>query len=119
MASPRRVAICQRCGMGFVVTDNYREFLSRRGANVIVPVQCPTCFWKAGPMPKQRGRVKWFSSRRQYGFIVTDRAQEVFFHQKQLLVGSKSALREGQAAQFHVRRASKGLEALNVELIAR
>jgi hypothetical protein len=35
------------------------------------------------------------------------------------LVGGESTPREGQAAQFHVRRAPKGLEAMNVELIAR
>lgn len=115
MANPRQVATCQRCGIGFLMTANYRSFLERWGARVIEPVQCLSCFLNAGPMPKQEGQVKWFSARKKYGFIISE--QELFFHQDQILGSHKSDPHEGQSARFHVRYALKGPEALNVELV--
>jgi len=98
-----------------MLTTTYRDLLGRRGAKVVTPVLCTTCFLRGGPLPKQRGRVKWFSPRRHCGFIVTGKGEEVFFHQHQLL--GDNEVREGQTAWFHVRYSVKGPEALNVELV--
>ena len=117
MSDARQIVVCQRCRIGFMVTPNYGEFLARWGARVIVPVLCPACFTKAGPLPKQQGKVKWFSSRKRYGFIVTKEGKDVFFHQNQLLSGSDGKPSNGQIARFHTRYTVKGLEALNVELV--
>jgi CspA family cold shock protein len=117
MANQHQVATCQRCGIGFMMTPNYRAFLERWGAHVIEPVQCLNCFLNAGPLPKQEGQVKWFSVRRKYGFIVGEHEQDVFFHQDQILRSRGAKPQEGQSARFHVRYALKGPEALNVELI--
>jgi cold shock CspA family protein len=116
MAEQKRAIVCQRCGMGFVVTDNYRKFLAKCGNDLIVPVQCLNCFWKEGPLPKQKGHIKWFSKRKRYGFIVTQE-QEVFFHQNQLLDNGEAKPTKEQPVRFHTRYTSKGQEALNVELI--
>ncbi len=116
MSNEHQTVICQQCGCGFMLTFAYRDFLQRRGARVAVPVQCMTCFSKAGPLPKQHGEVKWFSSRKHYGFITTGEGQDIFFHQNELVQGNGTAPHEGQAAQFHVRHSAKGLEAVNVEL---
>ena len=115
MSNQHQAAVCQRCGRGFMLTTTYRDLLGRRGAKVVTPVLCTTCFLKGGPLPKQRGRVKWFSPHKHYGFIVTGKGEEVFFHQHQLLGGNE--VREGQTAWFHVRYSVKGPEALNVELL--
>jgi CspA family cold shock protein len=72
---------------------------------------------KAGPMPKQRGEVKWFNAKKRYGFIVTTEGEEIFFHRRQILNGDGDEAREGQIVRFHVRQVTKGPEALNVELI--
>jgi CspA family cold shock protein len=117
MPDQLQVLVCQRCGRGFVLTSTYRDFLARRGAKVVKPVRCPTCFLKAGPVPKQRGKVKWFNPRRHYGFIITGEGEEVFFHQQQILGGNGDEAREGQTARFHMRYSAKGPEALNVELV--
>ena len=115
MSTQHQAAVCQRCGLGFILTTTYRDLLRRRGAKVVTPVLCTTCFLKGGPLPKQRGRVKWFSPHKHYGFIVTGKGEEVFSHQHQLLGGNE--VREGQTAWFHVRYSVKGPEALNVELL--
>jgi CspA family cold shock protein len=116
MGDRRQVVTCQRCGMSFVMTPNYADFLARHGIKVVLPVQCLNCYWKAGPVPKQRGRVKWFNARRGYGFIVGEGEQELFFHQNQLVGENNGGPHEGQAARFHVGYAAKGPQALNVEL---
>jgi CspA family cold shock protein len=110
------VIVCQRCGRGFVLTATYHDFLLRWGRHVIVPVLCPTCFLATGPLPKQEGRVKWFSPRKHYGFITTGEDTDVFFHQQQILEKIKSVPQKGQSARFHMRRSPKGPEALNVEI---
>ena len=118
MSNEHQTIVCQQCGRGFVLTSSYRNFLARRGAKVAVPVQCMTCFSKAGPLPKQRGKVKWFSQHKHYGFSATGDGEEVFFHQNELLGGNGNVPQEGQIAQFHVRYSVKGVEAVNVELVS-
>jgi CspA family cold shock protein len=118
MSNQHQAATCQRCGRGFMLTTTYRDFLGRRGARVVTPVLCMACFLKAGPLPKQQGKVKWFSPRRHYGFIITGKGEEIFFHQHQLLKDNEvHEVHKGQRAQFHVRYSNKGPEALNVELV--
>ena len=116
MRDKRRVLTCQRCGKGFIMTSNYAQFLARCGEKVIAPVQCLNCYWKAGSMPNLRGKVKWFDTRKGYGFIVAGNDQDVFLHQNQLFGGNGAMPQEGQDARFHIRYAVKGPEALNVEL---
>lgn len=116
MREELEVTICQRCGRGFVLTDTYRGFLARWGRQVIVPVLCPSCFLEAGPLPKRRGEVKWFSPRKRYGFIAVGEDRDVFFHEQQLLESDDVVPQAGQLARFHIRRSAKGLEALNVEI---
>ncbi|MGD2143877.1 MAG: cold shock domain-containing protein [Anaerolineae bacterium] len=67
-------------------------------------------------MPKRRGKVKWFSRRKHYGFIKVEGDEDVFFHQQQLLEGVESPPAEGQSARFHMRPSPKGFEAVNVEI---
>jgi CspA family cold shock protein len=117
MMSQPRVATCQQCGSGFILTTMYQDLLARRQVNVVVPVLCPTCFLTKGPRPKQRGRVKWFNATKHYGFIVADTGEEVFFHQDQLLEEAPRYPQEGQTVRFHLHYPIKGPEALNVEVV--
>lgn len=116
MSGQIRTMVCQHCGIGFTLTENYRNWLARRGVRVVVPVLCTTCFMKVGPLPKQQGQVKWFDSRKRYGFIVAEEGEEVFFHQRQIIEKNGEGAHEGQGARFHVYYSTKGPEALNVEL---
>jgi CspA family cold shock protein len=71
---------------------------------------------KVGPWPKQQGQVKWFNSRKRYGFIIAEEGKEVFFHQQQIIEKNGEGAHEGQEARFHVYYSAKGPEAVNVEL---
>lgn len=117
MSDQLQTATCQRCGTGFIVTATYYDLLARYGVQEIVPALCPTCFVNWGSLPKKGGEVKWFSSHKHYGFIVSDEGEEVFFHQQQLVEEDGRGPRAGQRVRFHVRYSVKGPEALNVELV--
>lgn len=117
MADEARVVQCRQCGCSFLPSSVYRDWLARRGIDVVVPLLCPPCFSKAGPIPKQRGQVKWFNPRRHYGFIVTEEGEEVFFRQQQIVGDDAEDTHKGQAVRFHIRYAERGPQALNVELV--
>jgi CspA family cold shock protein len=117
MSNPSQSVVCRRCGRGFVATTTYHDFLARRGVHVKVPMLCMTCFLKTGPLPKQQGEVKWFNPRKRYGFIVTEKGDDVFLHKKQILAGGASNPHEGQSVRFHLHYSPKGPEAWNVELV--
>ena len=119
MPDQLQVVVCQQCGRGFVLTVNYRDLLARWGAKVVVPVLCPTCFLKTGPVPKRRGTVKRFDPRKRYGFIATGEGEEVFFHQRQIFGSNGQEPTEGQVVWFHLAYSAKGPQALNVELSER
>jgi CspA family cold shock protein len=117
MSEQSRIAICQRCKIGFLVTPYYREHLLLWGARVTVPQLCARCFHKTGPFPKQRGTIKWFDPHKHYGFIVDEQGEQIFVHQSALYQANGSRPREGQPALYHVHYALKGPKALNVELL--
>lgn len=117
MSNSTQSVVCQRCGRGFVMTDAYLDFLQRRGVKVKVPMQCMACFLKGGPLLKELGAIKWFDTRKRYGFVATEEGQDIFIHQKQILDGQHDIPREGQAVRFHVHQSLKGPEAWNVELV--
>jgi cold shock CspA family protein len=117
MSSTTKAAICQQCGSGFIQTSSYLDLLARRQVHVVVPVLCPTCFLTKGPLPKERGKVKWFNPKKHYGFIISEAGEEVFFHRDQVLRPDHPDPKEGQDVRFHLHYPIKGPEALNVELI--
>jgi CspA family cold shock protein len=84
---------------------------------VNVPQLCARCFHRKGPLPKQRGTVKWFDRRKRYGFIVDERGEQIFVHQNALYAANGSEPYEGQPVLYHVDYAIKGPAALNVELM--
>lgn len=67
----------------------------------------------------QRGKVKWFSIEKSFGFIEPqDGSKDVFVHRNNVNgLAWDDGLRDGELVEFEVERTPKGLSATNVERI--
>ncbi|MHA1285652.1 MAG: cold-shock protein, partial [Promethearchaeota archaeon] len=68
-----------------------------------------------------KGTVKWFNSRKGYGFISSDEGNDVFVHYT-ALVGDDDeykTLNEDDKVEFEVVEGQKGLQASNVVVTER
>jgi len=62
-----------------------------------------------------QGTVKWFSSRKGFGFIVPDDgSDDLFVHHSEIKTDGYASLEEGQKVEFEVGQGKKGPCATNV-----
>jgi CspA family cold shock protein len=65
-----------------------------------------------------RGKVKWFSDTKGYGFITPDDgSKEVFVHHSAIQAQGFRTLMEGDAVEFEVEQGQKGPAAANVRKV--
>ncbi len=62
----------------------------------------------------ERGKVKWFSNSKGYGFIERENGEDVFIHYSSLQGEGFKSLDEGQEVEFEVTQGDKGPQAANV-----
>ena len=63
-------------------------------------------------MPK--GKVKWFSNQKGYGFITPESGNDVFVHHSAIQGDGFKTLEEGQEVEFEIQKDAKGEKAVNV-----
>ena len=61
-----------------------------------------------------KGKVKWFSDQKGYGFIASESGADVFVHHSAIQDNGYKSLTEGQEVSFEVTRGPKGEQAANV-----
>ncbi len=68
-----------------------------------------------------KGSVKWFDSRRGYGFITTEEGNEIFVHFSAIVAQENEfkVLYEGDAVEFEVVEGDKGPQANTVNVLER
>ncbi|MHC4657965.1 MAG: cold-shock protein [Planctomycetota bacterium] len=55
------------------------------------------------------GRVKWFSDRKGYGFIVPDDGEDdLFFHHSEIRTEGRASLDEDQKVEYEIGKGEKG-----------
>lgn len=62
-----------------------------------------------------KGNIKWYNSRKGYGFIQAEDGKEVFVHQTAIQVGT--SLNEGDAIEFEIETSDRGPKAKNVKKV--
>ena len=60
------------------------------------------------------GRVKWFDSKKGYGFITAENGKEIFVHFSGIVKEGFKSLNEGQTVEFEIGTGAKVEQALNV-----
>lgn len=63
------------------------------------------------------GKVKWFDSKKGYGFITGENGKEIFVHFSGVVTDGFKSLNEGQTVEFEVGSGAKGEQAVNVTVL--
>jgi CspA family cold shock protein len=71
-------------------------------------------FKKEDFLMKSRGRVKWFSNRKGFGFIEQENGEDIFVHYTAIQGDGFRSLQEGEEVEFDVTQSEKGPQAANV-----
>lgn len=62
-----------------------------------------------------KGKVKWFSDLKGYGFITSnDNLQDIYVHHSDIMVDGYRTLKAGEKVEYEVARTEQGLKARNV-----
>lgn len=61
-----------------------------------------------------KGKVKWFSNQKGYGFITPESGKDVFVHHTAIQGDGYKTLEEGQEVEFEIKDGPKGEQAVNV-----
>ena len=61
-----------------------------------------------------KGKVKWFSNQKGYGFITPEEGKDVFVHHTEIQGDGYKSLEEGQEVEFEIAQGPKGDQAKNV-----
>ena len=107
--------ICERCGVTFLWTAEERRQLDRSTERA--PSHCPGCRTLMPAPGRERGVVKWYNPRKKYGFIVHQKAPEIFTHRSAF--EDVGRLQEGDLVEFTVVEGKKGPMAASVRLLQR
>ena len=64
-----------------------------------------------------RGKIKWFSNQKGYGFITPEEGQDIFVHYSAISGDGYKTIEEGQEVDFEVEQGPKGEHAVNVNKV--
>ena len=65
-----------------------------------------------------RGPVKWFDSKKGFGFIVSPEGEDVFVHFSSIEGDGFRSLKDGETVEYELVRGDKGLSAQQVKRLA-
>ncbi len=64
------------------------------------------------------GKVKWFNSKKGYGFITEDKTEkDIFLHVSELEGSKLRVLKENQKLEFEIKKDKEKLQAVNLKKV--
>lgn len=94
------------------------SIVSVLGMADIAPTATRQAAQPAGPTEEMMGTVKWFKPDKGFGFVAPDDGgKDVFIHRSVVARLGLATLESGQRVKMEVHTASKGREAVSIEMI--
>ena len=111
--------ICGECQNEFVYTRG-QQWLAQQAGSSEMPTLCPMCTLyarrrnaPAKPEPVQ-GVVKWYDTRKGYGFLTLDDGREIFLQSSGIAAGKVRSIKRGRRVQAILEQSEKGFQATEV-----
>ncbi len=82
------------------------------------PACCPACRRLLPAHGRRRGLVKFYSLRKNWGFITQPDGVEVFFHRSALAPGEALPLHEGELVEYAVETSPRGPQAVDLRRLS-
>lgn len=102
---------CENCGISFLwsIEEQKKETQSE------APQYCKGCQQLLAAPRRERGLVKWFNTRKHFGFIVRRDAEEIFAPAAE--VKGRRRLKEGDLVEFQVGINERGVVAQDIRIL--
>ncbi len=110
-----KILYCDACGISFLWSAEEQR-AAGAGPSSPHPQRCPACRRLTPAHGRQRGVVKWFHRRKNYGFIVRTGHADLFVHGSALAEGVH--LQPGDLVEFAEEESERGPLAANIEVLA-
>ncbi len=104
------IQYCARCGISFLWSQE-----EQKRAEGAPPLHCPGCRQLLPAAGRERGQVKWYDPRKQYGFLTRAGHPDIYVH-RSALPGSRP-LRPGDLVEFRIKQTDRGPAAFEVVVI--
>ena len=65
-----------------------------------------------------KGTVKWFNNQKGYGFISDEQGNDIFVHFSGIVADGYKTLEDGQKVTFDTTEGNRGIQAVNVHVVA-
>jgi CspA family cold shock protein len=114
-----RDKICTPLGNLFwykLICSYFREVLTQTFVQDNLLSYC-TKKTTGGIPPMAEGRIKWYSEKKGYGFIESEKHGEVFFHKTGIEDPGFFGLKQSDLVSFEIKETSRGKQAVKVRPI--
>lgn len=97
---------CERCGISFLWPVEEQQSPGAAGPLQPAPTLCPGCRHLLPQPGRERGLVKFFNGRKQFGFLTRRNEAEIFVHGSAVLANQRLAM--GDLVEFTVVQTDRG-----------
>lgn len=106
---------CERCGISFLWPVEEQKRASAESQPQPTPTLCPGCRHLLPQPGRERGLVKFFNGRKQFGFLIRRNDAEIFVHGS--AVAANQRLSQGDLVEFTVIQTDRGAAAGEVVVL--